>query len=158
MKRVIMFAAILVFVIGCEKSPVVGHENTSLVNTEPFGSPAKYVNVFMPLKGTWDLTEYYSDNGTGDGSWVAADFAETIYFGENGKFHCTETFPLYSSQYSRYVTDNDGFVGFFRGMQNSEGSGDVYRYALELPTQLVFYPLCREGCARRYQLRKMEIE
>jgi hypothetical protein len=156
MKGIITFAAVSMLMIGCERSAVVDYGNGGNTNAE--GSPAKAVKIDLPIKGTWDLVAFYVDNGTGTGSWVAADFTETIYFGEYDKFRCTETFPLYSYQYSRYVTENDGFVIFFPGVQSGDGAGDSYRYLLESPTQLVFYPQCRENCARRYQLRNGETE
>jgi hypothetical protein len=151
MNRIIILVAITLTVISCEKSPVE-QTNPVVATVENNGSPAQKSLIDIPLQGSWRLIEYYEDNGTGSGRWVAPDFKEMIRFDKNGEFGFAETFPLYSYGYQTYITENDGFVMFFPGVLNAKGMGDTYQYMLESPDRLVFFPICKENCMRRYEL------
>lgn len=102
------------------------------------------------LVGTWELIQYYEQDGAGNGGWKTPTFTETISFGSDGSFSSTPTFPMYSAGYTRYETKDMGWVTLFR---SESQTGDRFQYVLESPTQLLFYPTCREQCMRRYQLK-----
>jgi len=151
MKQIIIFAAVTFIVLGCQKSSVeLNYRTGTRIGNN--GSPAQKDITYMPLKGTWRLIGYWQDNGTGSGNWVTPGFKETISFDDGGKFAFAGTFPLSNYNYESYITENDGFVYFFPGVLNQKGMGDTYQYMLESPTTLVFFPICRENCIRRYEL------
>lgn len=147
MKQIITFLAIACLAIACQKSPLIEKQSNS---TLVAGAKGDAKGDAKGLVGTWQLTEYWADNGTGNGQWISANFEEQIVFGDDGSFRSTPTFPLYPRNYMTYVTKGSGYVTFF---SDKSETGDQYQYTLETPTQLLFFPICRENCARRYQLK-----
>lgn len=139
MKWITTFLAIAMIAIACEKSPMTNEQ----------GVVAAASAKTSGLVGTWTLVQYYRDNGTGNGQWIVPDFTETISFGEEGNFSSSPSFPLYSYGYNSYVA-KEGLIAFYPGTGNGN---DTYQYVMESPTQLLFYPKCRETCTRRYVLR-----
>jgi hypothetical protein len=100
------------------------------------------------LVGNWYLLQYYQDNGTGSGQWITPDFVETLTFGSEGEFSATMTFPLFGYGYTSFLVKDNSIVFF-----PSKTNDNAYQYVLESPTQLLFFPRCRETCTRRYVLR-----
>ena len=146
MKWIITILAIACTTVACEKtSPLVENKDVKDVAVAGVREETK------GLVGTWQLLSYWEDAGNGTGRWVNADFNETIMFGADGSFSSTPTFPLYDRNYSKYITKDNGFVSFYPAVLTTDG--DRYQYTLASPTELLFYPLCRETCVRRYQLK-----
>ena len=154
MKWTIILAVLATSVIACEKSPDLKSTTGGVITLYDDESFAKKQITDMPISGTWDLVELYIDNGTGEGTWITPQFSETICFNADRSFLSSRTFPLYGYGYTNYITDNDGTVFFMPSYFHAEGRLDGYRYQLESPTQLLFFPICKENCPRRYQLRQ----
>ena len=138
MKSITTFLAIAMMAIACEKSPMINEQ----------GVVAAASAKSSGLVGTWYLLQYYQDNGTGNGQWVTPDFVETLMFGSEGEFSATMTFPLAGYGYTSFLVKDNAIVFF-----PSKTNDNAYQYVLESPTQLLFFPRCRENCARRYVLR-----
>ena len=141
MKWIITFLAIATCTIACEKSSMMVDASRGEMKT----GEAK-----NELVGSWKLIQYFESDGAGNGTWKTPAYDETISFGSDGSFSSTPTFPLYGMNYNHYAVKNSGTVLLFKP---ESASGDPYQYVLESPTQLLFYPACREQCMRRYQLK-----
>jgi hypothetical protein len=139
MKWIVTLLVVVICTTACQKAPLA--DNTKQVS----GVKGEINN----LVGTWKMFQWYSDNGTGTGSWMSAAETESITFGADGSFSSTPNSPYHSYGYDKYVAKGSNVV-----LTNSiDGFSDAYQYNFESSTQLLMYAKCRENCMRRYQLQ-----
>ncbi len=133
-------AIVMCTTIACEKGAIENEMETQVAGiTAETGS----------IVGTWSMVEYYEDRGDGTGEWKPATHTETLTFGSNASFSYSPTFPNASLGFDHYKVNNNTMVTL---VNSSSGWSDVYEYRMENATTLVFFPKCRETCARRYTL------
>jgi len=132
---------------SCEKSsdsePILLNSPSSTQQVNKTQDQAK------TLTGTWQLKEYFQDNGNGQGSWVPAQNAEQVSFSENGDFSANEFFPLYSRHFNKYRIVDSAHVELY---STESADNVIYISIREGETSMLFNPVCRENCARRYSL------
>ena|ERR1700730_7928707 len=128
---------------SCKKSSVV--ESTALKTPSPPPSDTTK-NV---VAGRWQLTEYIRDIGNGQSGWINAQDPEQISFTTSGDFSANQYFPLYSRQFNKYRFIDSIHIELFS--TQSEETVTFY-YRRESESSLLFHPLCKENCARRYKL------
>jgi hypothetical protein len=102
--------------------------------------------------GSWLLVEYYEDNGNGSGQWMPAHLHEDINFYEDGSFLANSEYPVFKSKnYTQYTIVDSAHIDLSSPQTEQK---TTFHYVRESETSLVFHPLCRENCSRRYQLIK----
>ena len=144
MKWTILFAFTLAIAAGCEKSNEVVDQD---VKAQATGDPT----VKNTLTGTWRLFEYFQDRGDGTGQWIGATDAEAeqITFTAAGEVSFSSNSPLANRGFNRYRIVDANHVELY-----SSTNGDMrerFYFTRESDVQLIFNPLCRENCSRRYK-------
>ena len=136
MKWTITLLAIVFATIACRK--------TALDENRAVDAASGEVNSII---GTWNLTQYFTDQGDGQGTWIDADAQnpESISFYADGTFKASSNSPMY--MFTSYKL-KDSTIAFY----SSSGFVDAYPYSLESSTQILIKPHCRENCMRRYKL------
>jgi hypothetical protein len=113
-------------------------------------------NVYLKndVLGSWLLVEYYEDHGDGTGNWIKVNdpLHEDINFHADGSFLANSEFPVFKMKnYTHYTIVDSATINL-----SSAGSeqSTTFHFVRESETSLVFHPLCRENCSRRYKLIK----
>jgi len=101
------------------------------------------------LVGTWQLKEFFQNIGNGQGKWVAAQDAEQITFSPEGDFSTNQYFALYDRHFNKYRIADSTHIELY-STQHSETV--TFFFKRESETSLLFNPICRENCSRRYML------
>lgn len=144
MKWTLLLAFTVAVAAGCEKSNDIADPDTKVqANADP--------TVKNTLIGTWRMFEYYQDIGNGTGQWIGATDAdaEQIIFTAAGEVSFSSNSPLANRGYNRYRIVDANHVELY-----SSANADLketYYYTRESDVQLIFNPLCRENCSRRYK-------
>ena len=131
---------------SCEKS--VGDDSTSTRNPAPASKELTKTQVEKnQVVGTWRLKEFIQNIGDGHGNWIAASNAEQISFSPEGDFSANEYFPLFDRHFDKYRISDSTHIQLY----SSQTTEDVtYYFQRESETSLLFNPVCRENCSRRY--------
>jgi len=131
---------------SCEKSTVQNEPQLKEAASTIKEPDAKKNDVL----GSWQLVEYYQDNGDGTGKWIAAELHEDIKFSDDGTFHANSQYPVFNiHNYTQYRIVDSASIDLFGA--NSEPP-TRFHYTRENETSLIFHPVCRENCSRRYKL------
>jgi len=127
---------------SCEKS------TTDEVSTlsDPKSSSAFAKN---DISGTWQLKEFYQNIGNGQGSWATPQNAEQVSFSSNGDFSSSANFSLAGRQFNKYKIVDSVNIELY---STATGDKAVFYFKRETAASLLFNPLCRENCSRRYTL------
>ena len=133
---------------SCEKSTF---SNESPQTKDATSAGAETETQKNTVLGSWLLVEYYEDRGDGTGQWIKVQdpMHEDINFYTDGSFRANSTFSIFqTNNYTHYtIVDSEKI-----NLSSSSGQNSTFRYTRESETSLVFHPLCRENCARRYKL------
>jgi hypothetical protein len=145
MKWTILLAFAVAVAAGCEKSNDIADQDSKL---QASGDPTSK----NTLTGTWQLFEYYQDKGDGTGKWIGATDGEReqITFTAAGEVSFSSNSPLANRGFNRYRIVDANHVELY-----SNANGDMketFYYTRESDVQLIFNPMCRENCSRRYKL------
>ena len=134
---------LMALLASCEKSNL---SESPAINkaTDPETETAK-----NPVAGKWQLAEYFQDIGNGVGSWTSAKAPEQISFTSSGNFSSNQYFSLYNQQFNKYRIIDSTHIELF-STQNEQSLKFYFRR--EDSTSLLFHPLCKENCSRRYKL------
>ncbi|HKP31849.1 MAG TPA: hypothetical protein VJT83_03960 [Chitinophagaceae bacterium] len=136
---------------SCTKS-TLGSDKPQLTESTPLGSES--VPGKNPVLGSWVLVEYFEDHGDGSGQWITVKdpIHEDINFYADGSFLANSEFPVFKNQNYNHYTIVDGDNIDLTSSQT--GQKATFHYVRESETSLLFHPLCRENCSRRYKLIK----
>jgi hypothetical protein len=145
MKWTILLAFAVAVATGCSKSnetpdALVNDNGTSITSAGEQKSS---------LVGSWRFVEYYQDRGDGTGQWIAATETEEVTFTETGEVRISGNSFLATRGYNRYRIIDANRVEL-SSTSNSEAK-EIFYFNRESATDLIFNPLCRENCARRYK-------
>ena len=128
---------------SCEKSTM--DEVSSLSDARPTSAEVTKNEV----AGTWKLKEFYQNIGNGQGSWTPAQDAEQVSFSREGDFTANTYFSLADRNFNKYRIIDSIHIELYSNQSEQKAT---FYYRKESPTSLLFHPLCRENCARRYTL------
>jgi hypothetical protein len=128
---------------SCEKSTI--DEVSTLNDPRPASNELVKSNVI----GTWQLKEFYQDIGNGDGNWTTAPNAEQVSFSSTGDFSSNANFPLADRNFNKYKILDSVRIELYSTQTEDKAT---FYYKRESATSLLFNPLCRENCSRRYTL------
>ncbi len=99
--------------------------------------------------GNWQMTEFYQDNGAGQGVWVAATQVETVAFSTSGDFSASQNITLPVQKFNKYRVVDSTHVELYS--TSAEGTA-IFNYRRESNNSLLFNDQCNENCARRFKL------
>src|SRR2546423_3770338 len=128
---------------SCKKSSM---DESAVVKTQSSSPVDTAKNV---VAGRWQLSEFFQDNGNGQGSWISAQDPEQVSFTASGDFSANQYFTLYNRQFNKYRFVDSIHIELF-STQSEEAA--TFYYRRENTTSLLFHPVCKENCARRYKL------
>lgn len=105
--------------------------------------------VNPPIVSTWKMTEYVVHRSDGTFQWQNADPAqpEEITFYASGDFSSNQNFLVHDQGYNKYRIIDSSFIEL---SSTSTSNKATFYYKLETGKQLIFNPVCRENCSRRY--------
>ena len=128
---------------SCEKS-----SGSELSISNP-ATTAKEQTGKNQLVGTWQLKEFFQNIGNGQGKWTIAQDVEQVTFSPEGDFSTNEFFALYDRHFNKYRIVDSTHVELY-STQHSETV--TFFFKRESEASLLFNPICRENCTRRYTL------
>ena len=128
---------------SCEKSTI--DEASTLSNP---GSTSTELTK-NAVAGTWQLKEFYQNVGNGDGNWVPAQSMEQVSFSTTGDFSSNSNFSLANRNFNKYRIIDSVRIELYSSQTEDKAT---FYYKRETETSLLFNPLCRENCSRRYTL------
>lgn len=136
---------------SCEKNTISADKPQTKDATSPGTESDPPKNTVL---GSWLLVEYYQDNGNGTGQWIPVrdPLHEDINFYADGSFLANSEFPVFKMKNYTQYTIVDSATIKLSSPQSEQGT--TFHYVRESETSLVFHPLCRENCSRRYKLIK----
>lgn len=129
-KFYLLLLSIVITGIACKKSGADEIVNTSIVST-------------------WKMTEYIVHRSDGTTQWLDADPAqpEEITFYASGDFSSNQNFLVHDQGYNKYRIIDSSFIEL---SSTSTSNKATFYYKFENANQLIFNPVCRESCSRRY--------
>ena len=128
---------------SCEKSTI--NEVSTLSDPRPISTEVTKNNV----AGTWQLKEFYQNIGNGEGNWVPAQNSEQVSFSSSGDFSSNSNFSLADRNFNKYRIIDSVRIELYSSQTEDKAT---FYFRRESETSLLFNPLCRENCSRRYTL------
>ena len=128
---------------SCEKS------NASEDSTLSDPGHASTALVKNTVAGTWQLKQTFQNIGNGQGNWVTAENVEQVSFSSNGDFTSNTNFSAAHGNFNKYKIVDAVTIELY---STQTGDKATFHFKKENETSLLFSPLCRENCSRRYTL------
>jgi len=128
---------------SCEKSTM----NEVAASSDPV--PVSTEVTKNRVTGTWQLKEFYQNIGNGEGNWVSAENPEQLSFSSSGDFSSNANFSLADRNFNKYRIIDSVRIELYSSQTEEKAT---FFFKRESETSLLFNPLCRENCSRRYTL------
>ena len=128
---------------SCEKS------NANEVSTLGDPRPSSAELVKNSVSGTWQLKESFQNIGNGEGNWVTVENAEQVSFSLDGDFSSNTNFSAAYGNFNKYKIVDSVTIELY---STDTADKATFHFKRESETSLLFSPLCRENCSRRYTL------
>jgi len=128
---------------SCEKSSM----NEVAASSDPESVSTEVTK--NSVAGTWQLKEFYQNIGNGEGNWVSPQNTEQVSFSNSGDFSSNANFSYANRNFNKYRIIDSVRIELYSSQTEDKAT---FFFKRESETSLLFNPLCRENCSRRYTL------